>query len=61
MELDKKWICKQLYKSVCEEIDNFIEVLKISQSLTRRDIIKFLCGLKNLLKDLKNIDDLQLP
>ena len=61
MELDKKWICKQLYKSVCEEIDNFIEVLKVSHSLTRRDVIKFLCGIKNSLKDLKNIDDLQLP
>lgn len=61
MVLDKKWICKQLYKSTSEEIDNFIEQLKVSQSLTRRDVIKFLCGLKNSLKDLKNIDGLQLP
>lgn len=55
---EKRWVCKLLYNSVCEQIDNYIEVLKISQSMTRRDVIKFLCSLKNSLKDLKNIDGL---
>lgn len=55
---EKRWVCKLLYNSVCEQIDNYIEVLKISQSMTRRDVIKFLSSLKNSLKDLKNIDGL---